>query len=97
MESTNATELYFVFMNYDPQYERLRSYRTKKGGNELDLYLSKKHDELLENYLEAGTYNKTLSLVIVDGFAVEITEDQANVLRSAKSVRVVEKNQELDC
>lgn len=52
--------------------------RTKKGGNELDLYLSKKHDELLENYLEAGTYKKTLSLVIVDGFAVEITEDQVN-------------------
>lgn len=28
MESTKATELYFVFMNYDPQYERLRSYRS---------------------------------------------------------------------
>ncbi|WOG86365.1 hypothetical protein DCAR_0205568 [Daucus carota subsp. sativus] len=95
MESTKAPELYFVFMNYDPQYDRLRSFRTKKGGNKLDLYLSKKHDELLENYLQPGSYNKTLSLVIVDGFAVEITEDQANVLRSAENVRLVEKNQEL--
>lgn len=106
-------------------------YRTRQGADELDLYLSKKHDELLASTLEPGSYRKTLSLVIVDGFAVEITEDQvmlifvryvqtnvinqiyacliiclfdhmyvfiytqANVLRSAKGVRVVEKNQEL--
>ncbi|KAK8710636.1 hypothetical protein V6N13_145950 [Hibiscus sabdariffa] len=94
MGSTNP-ELYFVFMNYDPEYHRLRADRTKKGASELDLYLSKKHDELLASTLQAGTYNKTLSLVIVDGFAVEITETQANVLRSANGVRVVEKNQEL--
>ncbi|XP_012086743.1 subtilisin-like protease SBT2.5 isoform X3 [Jatropha curcas] len=70
-------------------------YRTKKGAYELDLYLSRKHDELLANNLDRGTYRKTLSLVIVDGFAVEITEVQANVLRSANGVRVVEKNQEV--
>ncbi|XP_022733385.1 uncharacterized protein LOC111287250 isoform X1 [Durio zibethinus] len=69
--------------------------RTKKGASELDLYLSRKHDELLASTLQAGSYKKTLSLVIVDGFAVEITEAQANVLRSANGVRVVEKNQEL--
>lgn len=51
-------------------------YRTKQGANQLDLYLSKKHDELLARTLEPGSYRKTLSLVIVDGFAVEITEDQ---------------------
>ncbi|XP_047340635.1 subtilisin-like protease SBT2.5 [Impatiens glandulifera] len=89
------SERYFVFMNYDSEYERLRSKRTQKGSSEVDMYLSKKHDELLAANLEAGTYKKTLSLVIVDGFAVEITEDQANVLRAAKGVRVVEKNQEL--
>lgn len=50
--------------------------RTKKGAYELDLYLSKKHDELLASTLEPGSYKKTLSLVIVDGFSVEITEDQ---------------------
>ncbi|CDP12143.1 unnamed protein product [Coffea canephora] len=94
MESTN-NELHFVFMNYDPEYERLRSSRTKRGAHELHLYLSKKHDDLLANTLEPGSYKKTLSLVIVDGFAVEITDDQANVLRSAKDVRLVEKNQEL--
>ncbi|KAK8703244.1 hypothetical protein V6N13_021566 [Hibiscus sabdariffa] len=82
MGSTN-TELYFVFMNYDPEYQRLRADRSKKGAYELDLYLSKKHDELLATTLQSGTYNKTFSLVIVDGFAVEITETQANVLRSA--------------
>ncbi|XP_050229088.1 subtilisin-like protease SBT2.5 [Mercurialis annua] len=88
-------ELYFVFMNYDPHYERLKADRTKRGAYELDVYLSRKHDELLSNNLEHGSYNKTLSLVIVDGFAVEITEEQANVLRSANGVRVVEKNQEV--
>lgn len=52
--------------------------RTKRGGhgNELDLYLSRKHDELLATTLEPGSYKKTLSLVIVDGFAVQITDDQ---------------------
>lgn len=129
MESTK-NESYFVFMNYDPEYERLRAdrsvmhlhyiiysfiifwdklcymlfflmnllmslshslcfflswvffkkkknyKRTKKGAYELDLYLSKKHDELLASTLEPGSYKKTLSLVIVDGFSVEITEDQ---------------------
>ncbi|CAN0908792.1 hypothetical protein LINGRAHAP2_LOCUS25473 [Linum grandiflorum] len=122
---TETHELYFVFMNYDPEYQRLRADRTKRGANELDVYLSKKHDELLSRTLEVGTYNKTCSLVIVDGFAVEITEDQAcfqypsktnfvflvllfgfllnlclykqaNVLRSAEGVRLVEKNQELN-
>lgn len=52
--------------------------RTKRGAHELDLYLSKKHDELLANNLEEGSYKKTLSLVIVDGFAVEITNDQVS-------------------
>ncbi|XP_058103593.1 subtilisin-like protease SBT2.6 [Magnolia sinica] len=93
---TGATELYFVFMNFDPEYERLRTDRTKQGAYELDLYLSNKHDELLASTLPTGTYKKRFSWVIVDGFAVEITDDQAEVLRSTKGVRVVEKNQELD-
>ncbi|XP_059444912.1 subtilisin-like protease SBT2.5 [Corylus avellana] len=95
MGSAESCESYFVFMNYDPEYQRLRADRTKRGAYELDLYLSKKHDELLARALEPGSYKKILSLVIVDGFSVEITEDQANVLRSANGVRVVEKNQEL--
>ncbi|KAF6173015.1 hypothetical protein GIB67_006391 [Kingdonia uniflora] len=88
-----ASEIYFVFMNFDPEYERLRADRTKQGIFALDSYLSSKHDELLKVNLEQGTYKKRLSLVIVDGFAVEITHDQANVLRSTQGVRVVEKNQ----
>ncbi|EXB66078.1 hypothetical protein L484_003879 [Morus notabilis] len=94
MESTKK-ESYFVFMNYDPEYERLRADKAKKATNELDSYLSRKHDELLASALEPGSYNKTLSLVIVDGFSVEITDEQAKMLRSAKGVRLVEKNQEL--
>ncbi|KAI3787569.1 hypothetical protein L1987_42133 [Smallanthus sonchifolius] len=87
--------LHFVFMNYDPEYERLQSDRTKRGAREVEMYLSKKHNDLLAKKLEPGTYNKTLSLFIVDAFAVQITDAQANMLRSAKEVRVVEKNQEL--
>ncbi|XP_021753867.1 subtilisin-like protease SBT2.6 [Chenopodium quinoa] len=93
--ASKQKELYFVFMNFDPEYERLRADRTKRGAYELDVYLSRKHDELLARTLQPGSYNKTLSLVIVDGFAVEITDDQAKLLRSATGVRVVEKNQEL--
>ncbi|KAI4343127.1 hypothetical protein MLD38_027665 [Melastoma candidum] len=89
------SEMYFVFMDYDPEYKRLRSARSKRGAYELDEYVSKKHDDLLASVLEPGSYKKTLSLVIVDCFAVEISEDQARMLRSAKGVRMVEKNQEV--
>ncbi|XP_031489376.1 uncharacterized protein LOC116256945 isoform X2 [Nymphaea colorata] len=90
----SAGELYFVFMDFDPEYERLRSNRSKNGDNGLDAYLSKKHDMLLERVLEPGTYTKRFSWVIVDGFGVEITKEQASRLRSAEGVRVVEKNLE---
>ncbi|XP_072999227.1 uncharacterized protein [Typha latifolia] len=73
-------EVYFVFMNFDPVYERLQ-------GNS-------KHDKLLAELLQPNTYRKRSSLAIVDGFAVEITREQAAILRSAKEVRLVEKNQE---
>uniref|UniRef100_A0ACD5VYK7 Uncharacterized protein n=1 Tax=Avena sativa TaxID=4498 RepID=A0ACD5VYK7_AVESA len=88
-------EVYFVFMNFDPLYERLKADRSKQGSAALDAYLTQKHDKLLAKLLPPGTYWKKSSLAIVDGFAVEITDAQASVLRSAKEVRVVEKNQEL--
>uniref|UniRef100_A0A0D9UYD7 Inhibitor I9 domain-containing protein n=1 Tax=Leersia perrieri TaxID=77586 RepID=A0A0D9UYD7_9ORYZ len=88
-------EVYFVFMNFDPDYERLRADRSKEGSATLDAYLSHKHDKLLAKLLQPDTYRKKSSLAIVDGFAVEITDAQASILRSAKEVRVVEKNQEL--
>ena len=72
-----------------------RSFRSKEGSATLDSYLSHKHDKLLAELLQPDSYRKRSSLAIVDGFAVEITEAQASVLRSAKGVRVVEKNQEL--
>ncbi|CAL4983241.1 unnamed protein product [Urochloa decumbens] len=88
-------QVYFVFMKFDPDYERLRADRSKEGSARLDAYLSHKHDKLLAKLLQPDSYRKRSSLAIVDGFPVEITEDQASVLRSAKEVRVVEKNQEL--
>lgn len=50
--------------------------RTEIGAIELDLYLSRKHDEVLARALEAGSYIKITSLAIVDAFIVEITEEQ---------------------
>lgn len=57
--------------------------RTKRGAHELDLYLSRKHDQLLASILEPGSYKKTSSLVIVDGFAVQISEEQVISLNIA--------------
>ncbi|KAK9145388.1 hypothetical protein Sjap_005291 [Stephania japonica] len=94
-ESKNASELHYVFMEFDPEYDRLRADRRREGQNELHSYLSKKHDDLLASVFEPGTYEKKISLVIVDGFSVEITDDQAKLLRSANGVRAVEKNQEI--
>ncbi|PKA63593.1 hypothetical protein AXF42_Ash005488 [Apostasia shenzhenica] len=95
MGETSASEVYYVFMNCDPEYERLRKDRSKKGVEELDSYLSCKHDQLLAKLLPPNSYRKKASLAIVDGFSVEITKQQAAILRSAKEVRVVEKNMEL--
>ncbi|XP_074586839.1 uncharacterized protein LOC141842711 [Curcuma longa] len=95
MGDQNNDELYFVFMNFDEQYERLRHDRSNEGMKKLDTYLSNKHDQLLAKLLPPRSYRKKSSLAIVDGFSVEITKQQAAILRSAKEVRVVEKNQEL--
>ncbi|RRT55124.1 hypothetical protein B296_00035971 [Ensete ventricosum] len=73
------TELYFVFMNFDPEYESLRADRcvmSKEGVEELDTYLSHKHDQLLAKLLPPYSYRKKSSLAIVDGFSVEITKEQ---------------------
>ena len=40
------------------------------------MYVSNKHDMVLEKTLDTRTYKKHLSWVIVDGFAAEITSDQ---------------------
>ncbi|CAA7402637.1 unnamed protein product [Spirodela intermedia] len=85
---------YFVFLNFDPEYERLR--RDRSTQQELEAYITKKHDKLLSGALKLNTYRKRFSMAIVDGFAVEMTDKQAELLRSAGEVRVVEKNLELD-
>ncbi|KAM0939447.1 putative peptidase S8 propeptide/proteinase inhibitor I9 [Dioscorea sansibarensis] len=92
---SQGTEVYFVFMKFDPEYERLQKNRSKQGKEELDSYLNTKHDRLLAKLLQPNTYKKRSSLAIVDGFAVEMTQAQAAILEGAKEVRIVEKNQEL--
>jgi hypothetical protein len=60
----------------------LCSSRSKEGSATLDAYLSHKHDKLLAKLLQPGSYRKRSSLAIVDGFAVEITEDQVTSISS---------------
>jgi len=91
--TARATEVFLVLMEFDEEYERLKADR--RTARELEIYVSNKHDTLLQRTLEPGSYKKRFSWVIIDGFAVEITADQADVLRSADGVRVVEKDQEL--
>lgn len=91
--TARATEVFLVLMEFDEEYERLKADR--RTARELEIYVSNKHDTLLQRTLEPGSYKKRFSWVIIDGFAVEITADQADVIRSADGVRVVEKDQEL--
>ncbi|KAJ0239629.1 hypothetical protein HA466_0232360 [Hirschfeldia incana] len=93
--ASSSKELYYVFLKRDPEYERLKEIRTKKGEEELDSYLEKRHEEILESNLEPGSYKRTVSLVVVHGFGVEITKHQAEVLRSADGVYTVEENEEI--
>ncbi|XP_020100498.1 subtilisin-like protease SBT2.6 [Ananas comosus] len=95
MANKPQMEVYFVFMNFDSEFERLRADRSSKGEDALHEYLSNKHDHLLARLLQPNTYKKRFSLAIVDGFAAEMTQYQAEILKSAEEVRVVEKNQEL--
>lgn len=95
--TARVTEVFLVLMEFDEEYERLKADRSccRRNARELEIYVSNKHDTLLQRTLEPGSYRKRFSWVIIDGFAVEITADQADVLRSADGVRVVEKDQEL--
>ncbi|XP_057817274.1 subtilisin-like protease SBT2.5 [Cryptomeria japonica] len=93
--SAVESEVYLVLMEYDEQYERLKKHSEKGSTAELEKYVSNKHDMLLENTLEAGSYQKRFSWVIIDGFVVEMSSHQAEMLRSAEGVRVVEKDKEL--
>ncbi|XP_056855482.1 uncharacterized protein LOC130504890 isoform X1 [Raphanus sativus] len=74
--ASSSKELYYVFLERDHEYERLKEIRTKKGEEELDRYLEKRHEEILESTLEPGSYKRTVSLVVVHGFGVEITDHQ---------------------
>jgi len=94
--TARVTEVFLVLMEFDEEYERLKADSCcRRTARELEIYVSNKHDTLLQRTLEPGSYRKRFSWVIIDGFAVEITADQADVLRSADGVRVVEKDQEL--
>ena len=47
--------------------------------HELETYLSKKHDKLLSGALRPKSYRKRFSMAIVDGFAVEMTDEQVAI------------------
>ncbi|CAA7409317.1 unnamed protein product [Spirodela intermedia] len=57
------------------------------------LHLEKQHDMLLESLFEAGTYKKLYSYGhLINGFAVHMTPEQAEVLGSAPGVKYVERD-----
>ncbi|GJV66600.1 retrotransposon protein, putative, ty1-copia subclass [Tanacetum coccineum] len=58
--SERQKHLHFVFLNYDPEYERLQSDRTKRGAREVEMYLNKKHNDLLAKKLEAGNLQQDI-------------------------------------
>ncbi|KAJ0843480.1 putative cucumisin [Helianthus annuus] len=56
-------------------------------------HLEEFHDELLQNTLEEGAYNKLYSFNhIVNGFSVHTTPTQANKLKKAPGVKLIEKD-----
>ncbi|CAK7351499.1 unnamed protein product [Dovyalis caffra] len=56
-------------------------------------HLVDSHDQLLQSNLETGSYNKLYSFKhIVNGFSVHTTPSQANKLKDAPGVKLVEKD-----
>lgn len=56
-------------------------------------HLEESHDQLLQSTLEEGAYNKLYSFNhIVNGFAVHTTPTQANKLKNAPGVKLIEKD-----
>ncbi|XP_074592238.1 subtilisin-like protease SBT2.6 [Curcuma longa] len=60
------------------------------------LHLINKHNSLLESLFEVGTYEKLYSYShLINGFAVDISSEQAEVLRGASGVKYVEKDMKI--
>ncbi|XP_042408017.1 subtilisin-like protease SBT2.5 [Zingiber officinale] len=60
------------------------------------LHLINKHNSLLESVFEVGTYEKLYSYShLINGFAVDISSEQAEVLRGASGVKYVEKDMKI--
>ncbi|KAF5197933.1 Subtilisin-like protease [Thalictrum thalictroides] len=102
--SSNAEEraIYLVLMEGDPVAFREGATHFETG-KRLDphskaskshaKHLVRSHDQLLQSTLEVGSFNKLYSFKhIVNGFAVHTTPYQAEKLKSAKGVMVVEKD-----
>ncbi|KAL3680531.1 hypothetical protein R1sor_023487 [Riccia sorocarpa] len=77
-----------------------------EGGNRVDInsaavqayssFLVAKHDELLEKTLESGTYTKLYSFhYLLNGFAVQMSPEQARTLASTQGVLQVEQDQKV--
>ncbi|KAJ4842754.1 hypothetical protein Tsubulata_013375 [Turnera subulata] len=56
-------------------------------------HLADTHDQLLQNKLETGSYNKLYSFKhIINGFAIHATPSQARKLKDAPGVKLVERD-----
>ncbi|WOL19769.1 hypothetical protein Cni_G28571 [Canna indica] len=61
------------------------------------LHLENKHDALLESLFEVGTYKKLYSYHhLINGFAIHMSPEQAEALRSAPGVKHVEKDMKIE-
>ncbi|KAL0012265.1 hypothetical protein SO802_007373 [Lithocarpus litseifolius] len=94
--------IYLVLMEGDPVAFH-RGSSPGENGRRLELnsevsdahakHLVDSHDQLLQNTLESGSYNKLYSFKhIVNGFAVQTTPSQARRLKDSSGVRLVERD-----
>ncbi|XP_039120202.1 subtilisin-like protease SBT2.5 [Dioscorea cayenensis subsp. rotundata] len=66
---------------------------TSESITSYSLHLEKQHDALLDSLFEVGTYKKLYSYRhLINGFAIHMSEEQAETLARAPGVKFVEKD-----
>ncbi|KAJ0965580.1 hypothetical protein J5N97_026718 [Dioscorea zingiberensis] len=66
---------------------------TSESITSYSLHLEKQHDVLLDSLFEVGTYKKLYSYRhLINGFAIHMSEEQAETLSRARGVKYVEKD-----
>nr|XP_043620399.1 subtilisin-like protease SBT2.4 [Erigeron canadensis] len=93
-EEEKCRDIYIVLVEGDPpvafvQQDTKKSEILKAHAKRLEA----SHDQFLQSTLEEGTYKKLYSFNhIVNGFSVHTTPAQANKLRNAPGVKLIEKD-----